>query len=73
MMENTYNRFMIRRAEGRRKTVVDSDDDYFNEKNSLFGRISGEPRSGIALHITTTKNGSKKRDGIETQYLLQGE
>ena len=27
MIDNTYNRFIIQRTEGRRRTIVDSDDD----------------------------------------------
>ena len=73
MIDNTCDRFMIRRAEGRRRIIVDSDNDYNDEQNSLFGRINCAPSCGIALHVTTTKNRSKNRDGKETQYLLQGE
>ena len=52
---------------------VDSDDDYIYDKNSLFGRINGAPRCGIALHVTPTKNRISNRDGAKTQYLIQGE
>ena len=37
MLDNTYNRFMIRRAEGRRRTIFDYDDNYVNYYNPLFG------------------------------------
>ena len=73
MIDKTYDRFMIWCSEGRRRTVVDSDDDYVNDENPLFGQINGAPRCGIALHVTLTKKRSKKRYGTETQYLLQGE
>ena len=63
---------MIRRAEGRRRTIFDSDDEYVDDKNLIFGQINGAPRCGISLHTTPTTNRSKKRDGIENQYLLQG-
>ena len=73
MIDNTYDRFMMRRAEGRRRTIVVSEDDYVDNDNPLFGRINGAPRCGIALHVTPTTKRRKKRDGTETQYLLQGE
>ena len=73
MIDNNYNRFMIRSAEGRRRTIVDSDDKTVNDKNPLFGRINGAPRFGISLHVTPTKKRRNKRDGKDTQYLLQGE
>ena len=57
-----YNRFMIRRVEEMRSKIVDSDDDYVDDKNPLFGRINGVPICRIALHITPTKNSSNKRD-----------
>ena len=31
---------MIRCAEGGRRTIVDSDDDYVDDKNPLFGQIN---------------------------------
>ena len=43
---------MIQRVKLRRRTIVDSDDDYVDDKNPLFGRINGAPRCGIALHVT---------------------
>ena len=64
---------MIRREEGRRRTIVDSDDETFDDKTPLFGRINGAPRCVIALYVTPTKKRRNKRDGTETQYLLQGE
>ena len=67
MIDNTYDRFMIWRVEGRRRTIVDSDDDHVEDENPLFGRINGSPRCGIALHVTSTKKNRKKRDGTETQ------
>ena len=73
MIDNTYDRFMMQSAEGRRRNIVDSDDETFDDDNPLFGRINGAPRYGIALHVTPTKKRRKKRDRTETQYLLQGE
>ena len=73
MIDNTYDRFMIRSAEGRRRDIVDSDDETFNDDNPLFGRINGAPICEISLHVTPTKKRINKRDGTETQYLLQGE
>ena len=58
---------MIRRAEGKRRTIIDSDDDYLDEENPLFVHINGAPIRGIALHVTPTKKSRKKRDGTETQ------
>ena len=72
MIDNTYDRFMMRSAEGRRRNIVDSDDENFDDDKPLFGRINGATRFGIALHVTPTKNRRKKRDWKETQYLLQG-
>ena len=72
MIDNTYDRFMIRHAEGRRRTIVDYDDDYIDDENPLFGQINGAPRCVIALHVTPTKKRRKKSDGTETKYLLQG-
>ena len=72
MIDNTYNSFMIRSAEGRRGGVVDSDEKIIDDDNPLFGRINGAPRCGISLHFTPTMKRRKKRDGTETQYLLQG-
>ena len=70
MIDNTYNRFIMRSAEGRRRTIVDSDNKTFDDKNPLFDRINGAPRCGISLHVTPTKKNRKKRDGTKTQYLL---
>ena len=66
MIDNRYDRFMIRRAEGRRRKFLDSDDDYVDEENPLFGHINGDPRCGIALHVTPAKKRMKNRDGTET-------
>ena len=71
MVDNTCNRFMIRRAEGMRRTIVDSDDETANDDNPLFGQINGAPRCVISFHVSPTKKISKKRDGTETRYLLQ--
>ena len=49
---NTFGRFMTRSAEGRRRTIVDSDDKIFDDDHPLFGRINGAPRCGISLHVT---------------------
>ena len=67
MIDNTYNKFMIRIAKGRRRTIVDSDDETIDDDNPMFGRINGAPRCGIALYFNCTKNRSNKRDGTETQ------
>ena len=63
---------MIRCEEGRRRTFVDFNDNYVNNKKPLFGQINGAPRCGISLHATPTKTKKKKRDVTEAQYLLQG-
>ena len=73
MIDNTYDRFIMRSTEGRRRTIVDSDDKTFDDDNPLFGRINGAPICGIDLHVTPTKKRGKKRDETETQYSLQGE
>ena len=73
MIDNTYNKFMVWSAEGRRRNIVDYDDKIFYYDNPLFGQINGAPRCGISLHVNPTKKRSKKRYGTETQYLLQGE
>ena len=61
---------MIRSAEGRRRENVDDDDYYVDDDNPLFGRINGAPRCVVSLHVTPNKKRSKKRDGIETKYLI---
>ena len=73
MIDNTYNMFVMQSAEGRRINIVDSDDETFDYYNPLIGRINGDPRCGISLHVTPTKNKRKKRYGTEIQYLFQGE
>ena len=73
MIDNTYDRFMIRIAEGRRRNIVDSHDKTFDDDNPLFVRINGSPRCGISLHMNPTKKRRNKRGGAETQYLIQGE
>ena len=73
MIDNTYNRFIMRISEGRRRNIVDSDEKTFDDDNPLFGRINGAPICVIYLHVTPTMKRRKKRDGTETQYLLQGE
>ena len=72
-IDNTYDRFMMQSEEGRRRNIVDSDDETFDDDKPLFGRINGAPRCGISLHLTPTKKSRNKRDGKETRYLLQGE
>ena len=69
---NTYDMFMMRSAEGRRRTIVNSDEKIFDDGNPLFVRINCDPRFGIALHVTPNNKRRNKRDGTETQYLLQG-
>ena len=73
MIDNTYDRLMMRNADGRRKNIVDSDDKKFDDDNPLLGRINGSPIFGISLHVTPTKKRRKERDGTETKYLIQGE
>ena len=63
MIDNTYDRIMMWSAEGRRRNIVDSDDETFDDDNPLFLRINGALRCGISLHGTPTKNMRKKRDG----------
>ena len=73
MIDKTYDRFMMWSAEGGRSNIVESDDKTFDDDNTLIGRINGAPRCGIVLYVTPTKKRRKKREGTETQYLLQGE
>ena len=63
MINKTYDRFMIRQAEGRRRTIVDSYDDYIDDKNPLFGRIDGDTRCGIYQHLTYTNKSLKRGTG----------
>ena len=70
MIDDTCDRFMIRSAEGRRRTIFYSDDETVDKNNQLFGRINGAPRCGIALHIGPTKKRRTNRDGTETKYLF---
>ena len=67
MIDNTYDRFMILSAEGRRSTIVDFDDQTVDYDNQLAGRINAAPRCGIALHVIPTKNIWKEIDGKDTQ------
>ena len=39
LIDNTYDRFMIRSAEGRRNNIVEYYDQNFDDYNPLFGRI----------------------------------
>ena len=73
MIDNTYDRFVIRRAEGRSMTIVNSDNETVDCDNLLFGTINSAPRCGIDIHVTTTKKRRSKKYGTETQYLIQGE
>ena len=73
MIDNTYDRLMMRIEEGTRRNIVDSDDKTFDDNNPLFGRINGAPRCVIVIHMIPTNKRRKKRDGTETQYLIQGE
>ena len=57
----------MRIAEGRRRNIVDSDDETFDDNNPPFRRINGAPRCGIAVPMTPNNKRSKKRDGTETQ------
>ena len=36
MIDNTYDRFMMRSAEGRRRNIVDSDDETFDDDNPFL-------------------------------------
>ena len=67
MIDNNYNRFIMRSAEGGRRNIVDSDDETFDDENPLFGLINGAPRCVISLHATPTNKRRKKRYGTETQ------
>ena len=71
--DNTYDRFMMRSAEGRRRTIFDSDDETVGDNSPLFVRIYGAPICGVAIPIIPTKKRRKKRNGTYPQYLLQGE
>ena len=62
IIDNTNDRFMINISEIGRRTIDDSDDDYVDEKNPLFGNIDGATRCGIDLHVTPTKKRRKNRD-----------
>ena len=73
MIDNTYDRFMMWSAEGKRRTIVESNDETIDDNNPLFCRINGAPRWGITLHVTPNNNRKKRRYGTETKYLLQGE
>ena len=73
MIDNTYDRFIMWSAEGMRRNIVDSNEETFDDDNPLCVQINGAPRCVISLYVTPTKNRRKKRDGTETQYLLQGE
>ena len=61
MIDKTYNKLMIQRSEGMRRIIVDSDDDYVDDENPLFGLINCAHRCGIYLHVNTTK---KRRNNI---------
>ena len=63
MIDNTYDRLMMRSAEGRRSNIIDSDEKTFDDENSLFVRINGAPRCGIYIHVTPTKKSRKQMDG----------
>ena len=39
--------------------MVESDDDYVDDKNPLFGWIDGASRCVIPLHVTSTNNSRK--------------
>ena len=67
MIDNTYDWFMMWSAERRRKSIVDTDYETFDDNNPLFIRINCAPRCVIALHVTPNKKVSKKRDVAETQ------
>ena len=70
---NTYDRFMIWCAEGRKRTHVDSNEKNVDDKNPLFDQINDASICVIVLHVNPNKNGRNKSYGIETLYLLQDE
>ena len=55
MIDSTYYRFMMHSVEGRRRNIVDYDDETFDHDNPLFGWINGAPKCVIALHVTPTR------------------
>ena len=67
MIDNNYNRFMIRSAERRRRKFFDSDEETSDDDKPLFVQTNSAPRFGISLHVIPTKKSSNKMDGIETQ------
>ena len=73
MIDKTYDRFMIRSAEGGRREISDSDDETVDDDNPLFGLINGATRCGISLYATTNKKSRKNRYGTYTKCLLLGE
>ena len=63
MIDNTYDRFMIRSAEGIRRTIVDSDYKTVDDEKPLFVRINGDTICGIDIYVTPTNKRRNKRDG----------
>ena len=54
MIDNIYDRFMIRIVEGRRRIIVDFYEKTFDDKKSLFGWINGAPRCVIVYPYRLT-------------------
>ena len=71
MLDSTYNIFMIQSAEGRRRTILNYDDETVNEDKTLFGRINGAPRCVIALYSPPPNNRRKRSDGKENQQFIK--
>ena len=63
IIDNIYNRFMIQSEDGRRRTIVDSDDETVDDDNPLFGWNNGAPRCGIAIHVTPLRRGERRGMG----------
>ena len=57
----------MRSAEGRRRIIVDSDEEPVDSNNPLFVRINGANGCGIDIHVTPTKKRKNKRDDTDTQ------
>ena len=73
MIDDTYDRFMIRSAEGRRRTISEYDDETVNDDNPLFGQINHAPICVFLIHGIHTKKRREKKCGAETQYFLEDE
>ena len=65
-----YNRFMIRRAEERRKFFLLLMTIKLMTRTHYFSGSVVPPRCEIYLHVTPTQDMKNKRDGTENQYLF---